>query len=340
MRWKLVADFKERLRGLWPQDQVQGSWAEAKRKLQAADYLSLFLFGLFNPVVRTLRGLSSASDLSRVRQEVCGRHVSLGSFSEAQHLLEPALLEKIFTSLSGRHQQKTQRAVRLHLGLHVLSDAPARATITAGNVGEGKAWQEKWEPGDNYIGDRNFGQNYQLLGQLEEKGCGYILRLRQSARMRVEEELPLLEEDKKAGVIRQAGVTLGCRKAYHSRRVRLVWVQTPKEVLLLVTHQPEMSAGLVGQLYRQRWQVELFFRWIKCVLGCRHWLAESPEGAAIQIYLALIAALLLQLYSGIRPNRRMMETLQFYAMGLASLAEVERQLKKEKARQEAKKQKN
>ncbi len=120
----------------------------------------------------------------------------------------------------------------------------------------------------------------------------------------------------------------------------MVWVQTPKEVLLLVTNQTEMSAALVAQLYRQRWQVELFFRWIKCVLGCRHWLAESPEGVALQIYLALIAALLLQLYSGARPNRRMMETLQFYAMGMASLEEVEAQLKKEKARREAKKQKS
>lgn len=372
MRWKLVADFKQRLNGLWEENRAQGSWAQARRKLHAVDYLSLFLFGLFNPVVRTMQGLCAASDLGRVREEVCGRHVSLGSFSEAQHLLDPALLENIFTGLSQevggrsapngsspwvitdstlwealprmgwalwRHQQKTQRAVRLHLCLHVLSDTPRRGTITAGNVGERQAWQEKWEPGINYIGDRNFGQDYRLLGQLEEKGCGYILRLRESATMTVEEEWPLLAEDKKAGVIRQAWVRLGCRKAYHSQRVRLVWVQTPKEVLLLVTNQQEMSAELVAQLYRQRWQVELFFRWIKCVLGCRHWLAESPEGVAIEIYLALIAALLLQLYSGARPNRRMMETLQFYAMGLASLEEVEERMKKEKARQAAKKQK-
>ena len=69
-----------------------------------------------------------------------------------------------------------------------------------------------------------------------------------------------------------------------------------------------MPAELVGALYHQRWRIELFFRWIKCILGCRHWLAESPRGVAIEIYLALIAALLLQLYSGRRPNRRMLQS--------------------------------
>ena len=99
--------------------------------------------------------------------------------------------------------------------------------------------------------------------------------------------------------------------------MRLVWVETSKEVLLLVTNQEpqEMPAELVAALYRQRWRIELFFRWIKCILGCRHWLAESPRGVAIEIYLALIAALLLQLYSGRRPNRRMLELIQLYLLG-------------------------
>ncbi len=131
----------------------------------------------------------------------------------------------------------------------------------------------------------------------------------------VQEELPVSPADRAAGVLRQAWAKLGgrdCRLEWP----RVVWVQTPKEVLQLVTNlEPaELSAAEVALLYRQRWQIELFFRWIKCILGCRHWLAESPEGVAIQVYLALIAALLLQLYTGQRPNRRMMELIQFYLL--------------------------
>ena len=51
-----------------------------------------------------------------------------------------------------------------------------------------------------------------------------------------------------------------------------------------------LEAELVGRIYRYRWQSELFFKWtkwIKCILGCRHWLTESQEGMSIQIYCAL-----------------------------------------------------
>jgi IS4 transposase len=79
----------------------------------------------------------------------------------------------------------------------------------------------------------------------------------------------------------------------------------------------------VGELYRKRWLIEMFFRWVKCVLGCGHWFAESQAGATIQIYLALIAGLLLQLYTGRRPTQRMMELVRFYLMGWATEAELE-----------------
>src|ERR1051325_1450574 len=101
-------------------------------------------------------------------------------------------------------------------------------------------------------------------------------------------------------------------------RLRVVWVQKADgEILELVTNlgPEELSAADLALLYKRRWQEELFFRWLKCILGCRHWLAESPQGAAIELYLALIAALLLQLYTGLRPNRRLMEMIWWYLMG-------------------------
>ena len=63
----------------------------------------------------------------------------------------------------------------------------------------------------------------------------------------------------------------------------------------------ELSAQLLALIYRRRWRVELFFKWLKCILGCRHWLAESQRGVALQVYCALIAALLLLRSSGRRP---------------------------------------
>ena len=120
-----------------------------------------------------------------------------------------------------------------------------------------------------------------------------------------------------AGVVR-----LG--KQGEGARVRVVQILGEEESILLATSLPatDFPPEWIAQSYRHRWQVELFFRWLKCILGCRHWLAESEPGVALQVYLALIAAQLLVLYRGERPNRRQMEAIQFYLMGWATLEEL------------------
>jgi hypothetical protein len=75
--------------------------------------------------------------------------------------------------------------------------------------------------------------------------------------------------------------------------------------------------------------------WIKCLLKCRHWLAESQAGVSLQLYLALIAAVLLQLCLGRRPNKRMFELIQLYQMGYATTEEVIAGLKREQAREQS-----
>ena len=82
----------------------------------------------------------------------------------------------------------------------------------------------------------------------------------------------------------------------------------------------------MGLIYRYRCQIELFFKWIKCILGCRHWLAESQEGMSIQVYCALIASVLITLWTGAKPSKRQWEALQFYWMGWATLADLEKVL--------------
>jgi hypothetical protein len=83
-RWRLVEDFQRRLALAERIVPLHPTWADPDRLLKHVDYLSLFLLGLLNPVVRTLRGLCAASHLKRLQEEVCTRPVSLGSFSEAQ----------------------------------------------------------------------------------------------------------------------------------------------------------------------------------------------------------------------------------------------------------------
>ena len=81
---------------------------------------------------------------------------------------------------------------------------------------------------------------------------------------------------------------------------------------------PQVAAELVALGYRFRWTVELFFRWLKCILGCRHLLANSRDGVTIQVYLAIIASLLISLWVGRKPTVRTLEMIQFYFQGWAS----------------------
>ena len=188
----------------------------------------------------------------------------------------------------------------------------------------------QWQAGEFYVGDRYSGEDYALFSELQEAGCSFVLRLRAEAVFQVQEEFALTEEDRAAGVIFDGLVRLGRRP--RTEAVRLVRVQTEPGELLLVSDQPReaLCAELVALIYRYRWRIELFFKWLKCILGCRHWLAESPQGVALQVYCALIAALLLLRATGRRPGKRAMEMIRFYWLGYATLDELAQQLGIEK----------
>ncbi len=360
-RFRLISQFVTHLERVADRTTLHPSWQDPQRRLEMTHYLSLFLFGLINPVVDSMRGLCGASQLKKVQQEVCARPVSLGSFSEAQALLDPALLAGVFQELAAayrpaavqgdprlasyqqvltavdstlwevlprmawavwRTQNTVQRAVRLHVKFRLLEGQVSGAEVGHANICERAAWQRSWVAGEIHVGDRNFGEDYDLLRLLMRREGHFVIRLRNNAPWVVEEELPLSEVDRAARVTWQGWVRLG--KAGLGPRVRVVRVAAEKEELLLVTDfgAEELSAELVGVIYRRRWQVELFFRWLKCILGCRHWLAESEAGVALQVYLALIAAQLLLVYRSRRPTKREMELLQMYLMGWASAEEV------------------
>jgi IS4 transposase len=77
----------------------------------------------------------------------------------------------------------------------------------------------------------------------------------------------------------------------------------------LVTKRLDLEADLIALAYRYRWTVELFFRWLKCLLGCRPLLSQSEHGGQLQGYRALIASLLISLWVARAPTNRTSELL-------------------------------
>jgi hypothetical protein len=355
--WKLLDDFRQRLakvRAAMPSSLPDKRPGGPERLLLEEEYFSLILFGLFNPVIKTMRGLCAASHLKRVQEDVCSRPVSLGSFSEAQSVFDPELLRQVFLDLSGEistswgdarlahladklklidgsllpalprmhwalWQNDNNRAAKLHLKFTVLRQAPDDAKVTHGNSCERKALLDMIKEGEVIVGDRYYGLQYSYFAEIKKRGASHVIRIRNSPRMEIIEEMPLTDADRAVGVTWQGRVKLG--EKWEGEPIRLVKVEVDGKTLMLVTDL-EIKAELIALIYRYRWQVELFFKWLKSILGCRHLMAESPDGVAIQIYSALIAALMLQLLTGKRPGKRAMELIQLYMMGYAELEEV------------------
>lgn len=357
----MLQSFQEELARVTAKARLDPTFSNPRRELGYASYLSLFLLGLFNPVVSSMRSICAISRLKKVQQETGCSRVSLGSFSEAQHVLDPDLLKQVFENLSQQVSPEQIRdkqlshleliaqdgslwsalprmawaeygvgckgkahGVRLHLRFNILKDCPIDALVTPGKGCEAQAMREMLVPGQTNVGDRYYGKDYDLFREIDQIGAFFVFRISDSAVVHTEQELALSDADQAAGVVRHAWVHLGATEKRRTMRLRLVEVIRDGQHLLLITNHPPESvpAELVSLIYRRRWSIELFFAWIKCILGCRHFMAESPRGAAIQLYLALIAALMLQLFTGRRPNKRTMEFLNLHMMGWATVEET------------------
>jgi len=370
----MIEHFQRALAPVVAKAQLHPTFSDPRRELGYASYLSLFLFGLFNPAVKSMRALCAISGLEKVQKQVGCRKVSLGSFSETQGVLDPDLLKQVFenlvekTTFSSKADPRLMHldliaqdgslwsalprmawaeygvgckgqahGVRLHVRFNILKDSPADALVTRGKGCETQALREMLLPGQTNVADRYYGKDYQLFGEIDQAKAFFVFRISQHAVIHTEEELPVSPSERAAGGVRHAWAHLGATEKLRTIRLRLVEVRRDGQHLLLITnHTVEAaSAELVSMIYRRRWSIELFFRWIKCILGCRHFFAESAEGAALQIYLALIAALMLQLFVGRRPNKRVLEFLQFYMMGWATAEEVVALIQKQTAKAQA-----
>lgn len=222
------------------------------------------------------------------------------------------------------------RAAKLHLHFDVFKGVPCHASVTEGNGNEKKELRASLQPGRLYVIDRGYGE-YPLFQDIIDAQSSFIGRIRDDAVYTLITERPLSDEARQAGVVRDRVVHLGGPKsgAAFKQALRVIEVKTDKtdsqgrpEVLQLASDRLDLDAAWLALGYKYRWTVELFFRWFKCILGCQHLLSTCRNGVAIQVYLALIASLLVVLWTGHKPRRRTFEMLCLYFSGWASEAEL------------------
>ena len=222
------------------------------------------------------------------------------------------------------------RAAKMHVGFEVLRGIPVKVSVTQGNASEAEQARRMLEPGRIYVMDRGYNE-YELFEQILGAGSSLICRLRDGLTWNVIEERPVSAEAKAAGIQRDVILRLGTKKrgTLIEQPLRVVEVHTGKidskgnpEILRLATDRMDLDALSIALGYKYRWSVELFFRWFKCILGCRHLLSESQNGVEIQVYIAIIASLLISLWTGRKPTKRTFEMVCLYLSGWADEEEL------------------
>ena len=237
-------------------------------------------------------------------------------------------------------QDAEHRGVKLHLQFQASRGVPGDAVLTPAACSEPAALRAMLEPGRLYVCDRGYA-SFQLFRQILDAGSSLIVRVKDDLALHVQEERAIAEQAAEAGVIRDV-ILKRLGTAHHKdvvgRPMRLVVVRVVERngverngkvnELWLVTDRLDLDADLVAVAYRYRWSIELFFRWLKCVLGARHLLSHKANGVALQMYAALIVSLLIAIRTGSKPTKRTFETIQYYLLGWVSDAEFAEHLQR------------
>jgi len=236
---------------------------------------------------------------------------------------------------------------RMHTHFEVLRGVPVKAELTDGrNTGvsnEKNVLRRSLEPDRCYVMDRGYEQ-FSLLNAIVAAGSAYVCRIRGDHHFTPHQNNELSDEAVEAGVLEDAVGQLGSEKSmrieHPDHPVRLVRVhaephpqrggrrRAASQDIVLATSLLEAPADVIALVYRCRWQIEIFFRFFKHVLGCRHLLAQDEEGIKIQTYCGIIACLLISLWTGRRPTLRTYEMVCLYLQGWADEEEVLAHLEK------------
>jgi hypothetical protein len=239
---------------------------------------------------------------------------------------------------------------RLHTHFEVDRYVPTRIDVTPDGGGEHdeRAVLERTLESDRlYVMDRGYAK-FALFNRIVLANSSYVCRLRDNSAYDVVEERALTDADRTAGVLTDQVVLLGQSgkaEARPNHAIRLVCVKCsphtsrPKYrggssgvdsdgILRIATNLLDVPAEIIALIYSWRWTIEIFFRFFKHILGCRHLLSHDPNGIEIQTYCAIIACLLISLWTGRKPTLRTYEMICFYFCGLASEEELLRHIAK------------
>lgn len=215
------------------------------------------------------------------------------------------LLDSSSIALHGRGHEWAQASatriagLKLHLLLHAQQARPAHCSITAANVNDlDEARKLCVQAGATYVFDKGY-CDYNWWSRIDREGAHFVTRLKRNAAVRRVSSRTLADPYPLSPILADELMELvhkSCRGGHRNdyrRPLRRVMVHREGELpLVLVTNNLEASAQQIARWYKDRWQIELLFQWIKQHLRIKHFWGRSENAIRIQLITALIAYLL------------------------------------------------
>jgi len=225
-------------------------------------------------------------------------------------------------------KQTDDRFIRLDLQYCCAKGLMDGLEINGRGTSETTAARRRIEPGKLYIADRGI-FSFAYVQDLLNAKADLVLRIKTSQCLTVVAEQPLTPEQKAAGVRSDRLVRLSPSQAGAVapsevlREVVLFDPRNPEKPVRLLTNLTDVAAEVVGEVYRWRWQIELFFRWLKVHAHFRHVISHGKNGLTLSFYVAVIGVLLIYLHSGRRRvSKYAYNMLCMVAAGWGSLQDI------------------
>jgi hypothetical protein len=191
--------------------------------------------------------------------------------------------------------RRTKGAIKLHLLLDHDGYLPSFAVITEGKVADVKVVSEfHFTPGTIVVDDRGY-NDYDLFGRWTAQGVYFVTRMKDNAVYEVvgERRVPQNRHILKDELIELRGVKAIEKCPYPLRRIEAYDPEADK-VLIFLTNQLELGSTTIAAVYKDRWQMEIFFKALKQNLKIKTFVGTSANAVKIQIWTALIAMLILR----------------------------------------------
>jgi hypothetical protein len=209
--------------------------------------------------------------------------------------LDSTIIDLSISLFNWAHFRRTKGAIKLHLLLDHDGYLPTFAWITEGKVADIQiARQMVLPPGTVVVDDRAY-NDYRLFAQWISQGVYFVTKMKENALYEIigEREVPQNRNILKDELIQFTGY--GAReKCPHPLRRIEVYDPKAEEVHVFLTNYMDLGSTTIAAIYKDRWQIEIFFKYLKQNLKIKTFVGTSANAVKIQIWTALIAMLLLR----------------------------------------------